>query len=316
MNFHFCFGRIMSMIIKQWWEMINQKLTSALPEKELRTWCAPCHTSSRRGSGISVSWQGERLRTLISPHICAVGSAKQANDCSVVTAFIVTHIQKTFEHGDDAGDSLESKSETVFTAPTLQPVDSSPTGDPKTLQEKQNEILCRAEVTTCVTHKDKCQANKGKAFASIHSQCNKAMQHKLRSRTNCKRTVKWDLIKHSDAISEHSMSHMENKHHASIVVDGIKNFVNLRQKWDESLVNCTCLLKAATKVMESRIGGCWSNVLNGWVTGGRPRDKSLWPWLKKNKWPSSSKNHLFAQGINRHHTGSLAIENTLFASTN
>ena len=100
------------------------------------------------------------------------------------------------------------------------------------------------------------------------------MQHKLQSRTDCKNTVKGNPIKLLDAMLEHSVSYMENKHHVSIavngvknfvnlrqiyhvsiVVNGIKNFINLRQKEDKSLVDHTCQFKAAMKVMESHIGG-------------------------------------------------------------
>ena len=169
------------------------------------------HTGERgRGKPKSSSQSSQAAkpaaRKTLADHICAIGSAKQASDYSVITAFIINHIWKTFEYGDDIGDALESRVETTFPASTLQPVDSALTGDPKILQEKQFETLYRAEVTTYVTQKDKCQANKGKAFALIQSQCNKAMQHKLQLRTDCKISVKGDPIKLLDAISEHSMS--------------------------------------------------------------------------------------------------------------
>ena len=64
---------------------------------------------------------------------------------------------------------------------------------------------------------------------SPQSQGNKAMRHKLQSRTDHKNTVKGNPIKLLDEILDHSMSNMENKYHASIVVDGIKNIVNFRQ---------------------------------------------------------------------------------------
>ena len=169
-------------------------------------------------------------RKTLADHVHAIRSAKQPSDCSVFTAFIINHIRKILECGDDIGDALESRMETVFTAPALQPVDSALTGDPKILQEKQFETLCRAEVTTHVTRKDKCQANKGKAHALICSQCSKAMQHKLQSRTDCKSTVKGDTIKLRDAILEHSMSCVENKCHVSIVADGIKNILTCNRR--------------------------------------------------------------------------------------
>ena len=139
------------------------------------------------------------VRKTLADHICAIRSANQASDYSVITAFIVNHVQNTFEYGDDIGDALESRMETAFTTPTPQPVCLSLTGALRVMQEKQFETLHRAEVTTCVTQKDKYQANKGKAYALICSQCNKAMQHKLQSRTDYRSTVKGDPIKLLDA---------------------------------------------------------------------------------------------------------------------
>ena len=217
------------------------------------------HGRQRQGKpkSSSHSSQAPKLagRKTVADHIYAIGSDKQASDYSVITAFIVNHIRKTFEYGDGIGDALESRTETVFAAPTLQPVDFSLTVDQKTPHERQFETLCRAEVTTHVTCKDKCQANKGKAYALIYSQCNKAMQHKLQSRTDYESTVKGDPTKLLDATSEHSVSHMENKCHVSIVVNGMKNFINLRQKKDKSLVDYTHWFKAAMKVMESHTDG-------------------------------------------------------------
>ena len=99
----------------------------------------------------------------MADHIYAIKLAKQASDYSVITAFIINHIQKTFEYGDDIGDALESRTETVFTAPTQQPVNSSLTGDQKTPQEKQFEILHRAEVTAYVNLQGQmsCQQRQG-----------------------------------------------------------------------------------------------------------------------------------------------------------
>ena len=127
--------------------------------------------------------------------------------------------------------------ESAFSAPTLQPGNPFLAGDHKILQEKQFKILYRAEVTTYVTQKDKYQANESKAYALIYSWRNKAMHHKLQLRTNCESAIKGDPIKLLDAISEHSTSDMQNNCHASMVVDGIKNFINLQQKDEESLVD-------------------------------------------------------------------------------
>ena len=58
------------------------------------------------------------VRKTLADHVYAIGSARQASDYSVITAFIINHIRKTFEYGDDIGDALESRSETVLQPPS------------------------------------------------------------------------------------------------------------------------------------------------------------------------------------------------------
>ena len=117
-------------------------------------------------------------RKTLADHVHSIGSAKQASNCTVITQFIINHVRKTFECGDDIGDALEKRIDTAFPAPILQPATATDAAA-KALEEKQNKILYRAEVATYVAQKDNCQANEGKAYALLFGQCNKAMQHKL-----------------------------------------------------------------------------------------------------------------------------------------
>ena len=193
-------------------------------------------------------------RKTLADHVYSIGSAKQASDYSVITQFIINHIRKTFEYGDNIGGALEARQEPAFTAPTLEPSKETEAAA-KALEEKQNEILYRALVATYVARMDKYIANKGKAFALIIGQCNKALQHKLQSRVDYETTIKGDPIKLLDAISEHSMSYVENKYPYSTTVDAIKNYINIKQTEDELLVDYTRRFKAAKKIMETQIGG-------------------------------------------------------------
>ena len=58
-----------------------------------------------------------------------------------------------------------------------------------------------------MAREEKYLANKGKAFALIYGQCNKALQHKLQARKDFETEIKENPIKLLDAISEHSMSY-------------------------------------------------------------------------------------------------------------
>ena len=104
----------------------------------------------------------------------------------------------------------------------------------KKQEDEQCKILHRAEIDSFVKRKETHQANKGKAFAFLFGQCNKAMQQKLQARSNCETTIKGDPFKLLKAIEEHSMSHQENKCDVSIVFDSIRNLINVKQKDEES----------------------------------------------------------------------------------
>ena len=72
----------------------------------------------------------------------------------------------------------------------------------------------------------------------------------MQSQINFKE-MKGNLIKILDAIAKHSMSYMENKYPHSIAVDAIKNYINLKQTEDKSLVTYTRRFKLAKRIMET-----------------------------------------------------------------
>ena len=103
----------------------------------------------------------------------------------------------------------------------------------KELEERQNDYLFKAQIASFVAREEKYLTNKGKAFALIYGQCNKALQHKLQLRKDFETEIKGDPIKLLDAISIHSMSYVENKYPFSTALDAIKNYINLKQIEDK-----------------------------------------------------------------------------------
>ena len=192
-------------------------------------------------------------RKTLADHNYSIGSAKQASDYSVITQFIINHVRKTFEFGDDIGDALETRKEVTLAVPKLEPVQQD--NPNKEIKEKQNELLYKARVTAYVAREEKYVANKGKAYALIYGQCNKALQHKLQLRTDFEDVIKGNLIKLLDAISEHSMSYMENNSSSVCfwLMQSRTTSTRSRQK-----TNCWWITregKSAKKIMETQIGG-------------------------------------------------------------
>ena len=206
------------------------------------------HNSSNKSSN-----NKSTARKTLADHVYSIGSAKQASDYSVITQFIINHIRKSFEFGDDIGDALENWKDVELDPPKLKPV--SKYSENKELEERQNEYLFKAQIAAFVAREEKYIANKGKGYALIYGQCNKPLQHKLQARKDFESEIKGDLIKLLDAISEHSMSYVENKYPFSTALDAIKNYINLKQIEDESLVDYTRRFKSAKKIMETQIGG-------------------------------------------------------------
>ena len=120
---------------------------------------------------------------------------------------------------------------------------------------REVEMMYEAEIKSFVDRKQIYMNNLGKAYAFILGQCNKALQNKLYARTDYESKIKGDPIKLLKAIEEHSMSYVENRYKTSTVLDSMKNFVNLKQHNDESLVDYTMRFKSARDIFKSHIGG-------------------------------------------------------------
>ena len=187
------------------------------------------------------------VRKTLADHVYSIGSAKHASDYSVITQFIINHIRKSYEFGDDIRDALENRRDITLEPPKLKQV--SEDADNKELEERQNEYLFKAQIAVYVAREEKYEANKGKAFALIYGQCNKALQHKLQARTDFETKIKGNPIKLLDAIAKHSMSYVDNKYPFSTALDAIKNYINLKQTDDELLVDYTRRFKSAKKIM-------------------------------------------------------------------
>ena len=120
---------------------------------------------------------------------------------------------------------------------------------------REVEMMYEAEIKSFVDRKQTYMNNLGKAYAFILGQCNKALQNKLYARTDYESEIKGNPIKLLMAIEEHSMSYVENRYETSTVLDSMKNFVNLKQHNDESLVDYTMRFKSARDIFKSHIGG-------------------------------------------------------------
>lgn len=213
------------------------------------------HSGRGRGSKKSSSDPRKNPKKSLQDYVYYIGSAKQASDFTTTTEYIINYIRRTFTQGNDIANALETREEVNMTdfMPVLQQsVEQDPTK--AAIENKQYEILYRAEISKYVERSTLYEANKDKAFALLFAQCNKALQNKIISRVDYEVDIKGNPIELLDAIEEHAMSYMENKYDALIVLESLKSLFSLRQREDEDLVDFTKRFKSATDVAESHIG--------------------------------------------------------------
>ena len=122
------------------------------------------------------------------------------------------------------------------------------------IANKQCVMLYEAEITAFVARKEVYQCNKGKAHAFLWGQCSKTLQSKLQALTDYESRVKGNPFELLKSIQTLSMQHQEKKCAPVVVLESIKNFFNLKQKDEESLVDCTWQFKSARDVMEAQLG--------------------------------------------------------------
>ena len=87
---------------------------------------------------------------------------KQSVDYEIVTKFLILHIRKNFNNGDDIGNALENLQEVQFTSPTLV-MSSSEDRDMKLREDKQNDMIFEAKLAIFLKQEETYRTNKGKA---------------------------------------------------------------------------------------------------------------------------------------------------------
>ena len=213
-----------------------------------------------RGSGSSSNTSTKKKssteRKTLEDHVYYIGSAKQASDYVTITNFLVLYIRKSYPDGHYVAEALENRQE--FDINSIMPQMQESTAADRDIKRRENrqfELLYEAEIANFIKRKELYAANMHKAYALLYQQCNKALQSKLQSRTDFLSEIKGNPIKLLNAIQEHSLSYMENKYPAIIVVEAFKNLLNLRQREDESIVDYTKRFKAARDILKSHLGG-------------------------------------------------------------
>jgi hypothetical protein len=211
--------------------------------------------SSPRSDTIKSTSYKPAKKTL-ADSIYYLGSAKQAADYETTTEFLINHIQKTYNFGNDIGTALEEL--TVFDINSVKPTRYISQEDDLEIRESENEtfnIEYKAEFDVFLKRKQHYETNTTKAYAFLWEQCAKGMQSKIESHSNFKKLIKGNPIELLKVIKQHCLNYHENRYEMSIILDALKSFINLKQKDGELLQDYTKRFKTSRDVLRSHLGG-------------------------------------------------------------
>ena len=200
-------------------------------------------TNKNQDNGKTGSTSGQSKKKGLSDHVFYLGSAKQASDYETTYAYIINHVRKTFNFGNDIATALEDLVDYRMAQhlPTLkQAADTNPP-DPahKALLQSQYEMIFKAEYDSYMKRAQAYDNNLTKAYALIWEQCAKGMQHKIENRSDYSTTIKGNPIQLLTAIKEHALNYQETRYAMAIVHDSWMTFLHTKQRDGESLSDYT-----------------------------------------------------------------------------
>jgi hypothetical protein len=174
-----------------------------------------------RGSGreSSISKPSYIKKTVEDYHFY-IGSSKQASDYEITAEFVVNHIKKTFDRGNNISEALRTlvKPDTDAWKSTLKMSVDADTNI-KQQEDKQFEMECKAELNQAMKRRRAFEDNTFKAHALLWERCSKAMQNKIASRSDYESSVFNDPIALLQAIKEHLLNYQDTIYEMSIIAD-------------------------------------------------------------------------------------------------
>ena len=120
-------------------------------------------------------------------------------------------------------------------------------------EKEQFKLEFTSMFETFRDRQDRYRSNKAKAAALLWKQCSTGMRAKLQARTDFN-TIEKNPILLLKAIKEHSMNVETTQYKMKTVIDTMRNFVNTRQRHEETLNEYLERFKAAKNVFFSHVG--------------------------------------------------------------
>jgi hypothetical protein len=156
--------------------------------------------------------QEPKKKKTIEDYFFYVGSSKQASDFETTSEFLINHVKKTFDRGNDIAEALRvlQPQDTDLWKPKL--TFSTDAKEATAKQEDwQNEIEFKADLDEFMKRRRMFDNNLFKAYALIWERCAKAMQNKIAARRNFETVIYNDPIELLIAVKEHALNYQESR---------------------------------------------------------------------------------------------------------
>ena len=181
-----------------------------------------------------------------------IGSMKQADNYNNTTEAILAYIQRTYDHGSDVMEALETLADKNFSG--LMPKKMELGSEPSKEEQEVATMILQSEVRKFVDRKQKYTDNMSKAYALILGQCTKGLKTKLESRRDWESSIKNNAINLLTALKEITYNYQDNKYPMESIYFAIKNVFTMKQEENESITQFTKRFNNSKDIMETQHG--------------------------------------------------------------
>jgi hypothetical protein len=181
----------------------------------------PRRLKPREGAILLLTPSRSQLMNITSYYL---GSSKQASDYETTTEYLINHIKKVFDYGNDIGTALkllEPINTLAWNKPRMQ-VSIATTEEDRAAENRQYEIEFKADYDTYSKGVQAYENNFTKAYALLWERCNKAMKNKIKASSNYKRCDPITLLM---AIKEYALNFQENRYSMLIILDATRTLL-------------------------------------------------------------------------------------------
>lgn len=207
-------------------------------------------------AGVVSSARSVKTPTTIEECVYHLGSANQAAEYETITSFIINHVRKEYQEGDDVATALETGEELDLLAlmPVLQFSERDDKDPLRKREDRQFEKLFDMELQEYSDKKKEYNRNKSQVYALLMERCSPGLRQKIEGSSNFKTEVKKNPIKLLQAIKQQALNYQEDKYTEFIWNDAVMAFLNCKQREGETLQDYTSRFKTARELLVSQNG--------------------------------------------------------------